>query len=1667
MEELFKKDAVYGPIVGRKANGMVDVNYGGTIITLPESENELNFSARLMFAAGGSLYQQRVADNLKHMQTDAAEWKMVPVLEMQTTLNDKGEEVQMPIFDFSVTKGFVKAPTLYPAGTATGALTNCELCNKSIKRVFWIYNPEKKYILQVGSECVTHFGEGKSGKEQVREKQIADALLLDKQLLHLQQVIKQKASKMVTENLGYGRSRSVRKFNHLNLKHWLSEPQTSEPMQKLQNRLKGIDTEFFKNKKHPIGDYLNTWQQVIELLQPFNYAAELQYAQTPAYKDKQTYTPTIAEAEAAANKKLLAWYSRKGEAQKQAAEKVTALLKAYDYWEPQELASGGYLSSPKKLVIDNNIGALDNLLKKEERILYRGVGATGFSPNEGAPIFLTPDYDIAKSYSENGEGKVLKFKTTQGNVLDLSDIDSAKQLFIEAIVGEANYKKIQHILEDVVVKYGEFDEDEFLKIAKAKYPDSDSKQLLKFAMQISGFSYQVIYNNYQKILDYIKSLNKYDYVRSRTEDFMQQVKGVEIIALNPQKTLKLIGELAKGGTATPLLAPNGKPSNLTPEQYRLVRTPQFKAWFGDWENDPANASKVVDENGEPMVVYHGSDKMSIIKIFKSDKGREYNFFSKDRGESGRYITDYERVFPDKKNDKDAREKYYDSKIKPFFLKSYKIFNYNELNEYEIMKADRFIEENKDELFDVIINYIKEIMPYKDYLQDNDLDENISKKDLLVYFLSKNSDDWWILETPEFQQYIKSNGYDSFITHESGNLNIAVYNTENIKLADGTNTTFNADNPDIRFEEGGSVNANCALLAPNGKPSNLTPEQYRLVRTPQFKAWFGDWEKLAAIKFTDPAMDEVTLAHLAKNVSKMVDENGEPLVCFHGTNRDFTVFEERGHAHDRGYYGTGFYFTFQKYGRWMFEAKSEAAYYGNKIIHAFLKSISPFDISQLSVYKGHSINYIGTEGLIFLWNVAKKFPGIADSIFVKKKGKYNSEENEYTIEEVPISVLPSLFEKYAKELKTYESYDELHNETKVYGYVKSEIVEYDYTEKGGKKGSYEDHDDLVHSGFLKNQHPPAILEAFFIEAAISKYDGIEADYYPEGYMTRNPQITETIKKEHDAIVQGATGDEVVVFKPTQIKLADGTNTTFNADNPDIRFEDGGKVTYPKTITVYHGTCASNANQLIKNGWKPNLHESGANQGNSKYLYVSSMAEDALWFAENAGCNTIVKIENVPVSNLLPDPEDESGYTINDLLQRIDKGIMPAKFILHQPLEASYFSVYKKEYAEGGITGGKAEGKSLMDIAAAHGVPFTNIYHEWQQGIQVELEHTPNAEIAAQIARDHLVELPDYYSRLKKMEEDAKKEKQIKQFAIPAGFERYYEYVPVDEILPYKEFDRSVEHKWNKDDLQKLIESIKNSGIYEPLTLQVSGTKALLVEGNTRLAAAQKLGLKYIPVSVSNKTTSFKGTQAKKAKPLPRPAVDYDKARYVGIADQNIERSALAHGFSALLPADIATTEFKQGGPVNLEAKAVLKYQWMRNKQGGQQYGNQQIIVKEDEEIFEKYARPLLNKTPDTKNFAAYSKKYGKHYASFIRQWDSNGWKLVKFRDLESLKPHGEAVKQGWVIQVNDFSSPEAVEHGLKADSDYVTCKKCGWQWNIHDSDPSDKYICHKCGTNNRP
>ncbi|WP_455001595.1 PBECR3 domain-containing polyvalent protein [Cardiobacterium hominis] len=62
-------------------------------------------------------------------------------------------------------------------------------------------------------------------------------------------------------------------------------------------------------------------------------------------------------------------------------------------------------------------------------------------------------------------------------------------------------------------------------------------------------------------------------------------------------------------------------TNLTYRQWVQVRTPAFKEWFGDWENDPEAASKVIDpQTGEPLVVYHAT------------RGERFEVF--DRGKLG-------------------------------------------------------------------------------------------------------------------------------------------------------------------------------------------------------------------------------------------------------------------------------------------------------------------------------------------------------------------------------------------------------------------------------------------------------------------------------------------------------------------------------------------------------------------------------------------------------------------------------------------------------------------------------------------------------------------------------------------------------------------------------------------------------------------------------------------------------------------------------------------------------------------------------------------------------------------------------------------------------------------------------------------------------------------------
>lgn len=113
-------------------------------------------------------------------------------------------------------------------------------------------------------------------------------------------------------------------------------------------------------------------------------------------------------------------------------------------------------------------------------------------------------------------------------------------------------------------------------------------------------------------------------------------------------------------------------------------------------------------------------------------------------------------------------------------------------------------------------------------------------------------------------------------------------------------------------------------------------------------------------------------------------------------------------------------------------------------------------------------------------------------------------------------------------------------------------------------------------------------------------------------------------------------------------------------------------FKDTITLYHGTCVGNANNLIKNGWNPNLVSIGSNMGNPKYLYVSSSPEDALWFANQKGCDVVLEIE-VTKDVIKPDPEDEDGFTLIELIDRMEKTKLPSKFIITKPISSDKISI----------------------------------------------------------------------------------------------------------------------------------------------------------------------------------------------------------------------------------------------------------------------------------------------------------------------------------------------------------------------------------------------------------
>ena len=121
----------------------------------------------------------------------------------------------------------------------------------------------------------------------------------------------------------------------------------------------------------------------------------------------------------------------------------------------------------------------------------------------------------------------------------------------------------------------------------------------------AGYDEQAAWENSK---DYAHRRRQYEERAAREEgrQLFQTVEDMTSSAEWQEMEVRLRANAANFDEAGRPLAPNGVPSRLDYREWVTVRTPSFIRWFGDWMNDPQNASKAIDRNGEPIVVYHGS-----------------------------------------------------------------------------------------------------------------------------------------------------------------------------------------------------------------------------------------------------------------------------------------------------------------------------------------------------------------------------------------------------------------------------------------------------------------------------------------------------------------------------------------------------------------------------------------------------------------------------------------------------------------------------------------------------------------------------------------------------------------------------------------------------------------------------------------------------------------------------------------------------------------------------------------------------------------------------------------------------------------------------------------------------------------------------------------------------
>lgn len=113
-------------------------------------------------------------------------------------------------------------------------------------------------------------------------------------------------------------------------------------------------------------------------------------------------------------------------------------------------------------------------------------------------------------------------------------------------------------------------------------------------------------------------------------------------------------------------------------------------------------------------------------------------------------------------------------------------------------------------------------------------------------------------------------------------------------------------------------------------------------------------------------------------------------------------------------------------------------------------------------------------------------------------------------------------------------------------------------------------------------------------------------------------------------------------------------------------------------------------------------------------------------------------------------------------------------------------------------------------------------------------------------------------------------------------------------------------------------------------------------------------------------------------------------------------------------------------------AIERYQWQRNRAGGQEFGNRQEIRSLTEALFNEHVKPLL-RPGYAETLAAYQAKQSTTtHCSLVQVAGAGEWRLERVGSLDECRPR--PANPAWVKKVDDFFSPAATEFGASADDE---------------------------------